>query len=182
MTKYIKTIMLITFLIILGIGVFHACKKEESMKMKKEENAELQTGNGAKAAVYCYLCISEKGWKGEGKRPNKSCVQDKGRCWIWFQETEECDCMKSKGNFAIVSIEDDDTITLDFKYEYNNKNAFGELFDLEKGVFIIEEDIIEDSNSILAIFLKASSSSKIPAASYSITQHRDGIKVTLPVK
>jgi hypothetical protein len=189
MKKNIKTIMLVVFSIIMGIGIsFIACKKIESSEITGEKSSYQQIEQPSRAPSYCFVCISKKGWEGEGSGQDKICVEATRRCWIWFQWVDVIyDTPNNPNNpnpikcnhIAAVSDEGDGTITLDFKYEYNDKVSLQELF--ENDFFVIEEDIVEAEDNYLLWLRGSSSSCKISADSYSITRYKEGVKVVLPI-
>jgi hypothetical protein len=142
------------------------------------------TGNqisNAKEAGYCFLCISGKGWKGQGSSPNKICVAAKNRCWIWFQEVEYFKGISLRCHNLAIAKYDGEKITLNFKYENNDDTKLQELFNLRNNIFDVEEDIIEGKDSPLLDLCKTSLSCQIPAGSYPITIDSEGIIIILPV-
>lgn len=183
MKRKIKTILLTVFTIGIGMTIccFTGCEKTENVELEnKLTNVNLKTGEPNTGIVILEVEISEKGKKGEGKGKEKRCIPGERRCWIWnwFPEAQ----MSLAGNtVAVVSSDSANQITLDFQYEYNKEIALQDIFDLKKGVFIIEEDIIEEDDSALLEFMKTLSPCMIPADSYPIIKYKGGIKVALPV-
>jgi len=180
MIKKIQTITLVTILIVIGIGVFYACKKEESGESLSD--AVISKCPYGKDLVI--LDVSELGWHGVGHGQDKICEDGGRRCWLWFQVKDHV-WRGDNNTIAVVNFVDYNTniIELDFTYTYNDRNLMERqnMFNKMKNVFIIDEDIIEGPGSYLLKIMGTSSSCIIPAGSYPITTSSEGIKVKLPV-
>jgi len=164
--------------------VYYGCNKEEKTVVKSEiteDKAIRKLTFGGE--------VSKKGYKGEGKGSEKTCVADSNHwCWLWGSATMDPSSRAIKWSvtveFGCISDGKDSgkgSIILDAKYQNNTAEALEELFDLNEGLFVIEKDVVEEGGSYFSEMMGTTLPCKIPAGIYSITIYDEGIKVSLPV-
>jgi hypothetical protein len=176
-------------------GIFYACKKNDTTGIDTESTV---IEAGKHKDVYLGIVTIKFSQQGRGSGQNKYCVPAPGSCWLWFHNGIANDItmnndvlMVNEMPTALVSTtnntdengSESSTIILDFKYQYNETAQLQELFTSD-GWFVIEEDIIEGTDSPLLEIVGVADRGlqcTIPASSYPIIVYEEGIKVTLPV-